>query len=190
MSAEFAFDDEFFPVPPAATDADPAAALRDLHYRAAKLEQTLAEQQQRAAADLKEMLLDLLSFSDQIDGIVQRWGVTTSGQEAIIVGSVIALGKGLQELLGRYQVKAIECLGKPVRPETVEVVSAEERPDLLPMTVLREIRKGYQWPHGLLRRARVVVSSRRGGGQETPGADPLPPRAEDGAASSSVGRSS
>lgn len=161
MGERFRLDDSAFePVPPGATDADPVAGVRDLYYRVGSLERTLEEERARAASDLEAVLLDLLAISDQVSEIVERWGVTTSGHEAMIVGAVVALGKGVLSVLSRHQVTPIETLGRPCQPDTSDAVGTEERLGLPPSTVLREVQLGYEWPHGLLRRAKVVISRR------------------------------
>jgi molecular chaperone GrpE (heat shock protein) len=109
---------------------------------------------------MREYLLQVVSLSDDVTRIVERWGVTTNAREAAIMQSVVDLGKKLLAILGHYGVKAIDTLGKPADPQTSEVVGAEARAKVRPETVLREVRIGYGWRHGLLRKARVVVSAR------------------------------
>ena len=170
MGERFRLDDSAFePVPPGATDADPVAAVRDLYYRVGSLERTLEEERSRAASDLEAMLLDLLAISDQVSSIVERWGVSTSGHEAMIVGAVLALGKGVLGVLSRHQVTPIETLGKPYQPSTCDAVGTEERVGLPPNTVLREVQLGYAWPRGLLRRAQVVISTTPSGSDSAGG---------------------
>jgi molecular chaperone GrpE (heat shock protein) len=158
MSDQFQFDDEFYPVPPAAVDADPAATMRDLFFRVSRLEQSLEEQRVQATQDMKAVLLSLLSLYDDITNTIERYGVTTSAQEAAVVRSVVATGRTLLDLLGQLQVTPIDTIGKPPDPETSDVVDTEQRDGAAPNTVLREVQIGYTWPHGLLRRARVVVN--------------------------------
>ena len=160
MSDKFAFDEDFLPVPPAAVDADPAATIRDLLYRVGRLEQSLDDQYVEAVADLKAVLLDLLALSDDISTIVERWGVTTNAQEAAIIRSVVALGRKTLATVKRNQAVAIATIGELLDPETSDVVGTEVRENMPANTVLREVRIGYAWPHGLLRRAAVVVSGK------------------------------
>ena len=162
MGDKFPFDDEFYPVPPAAVDADPAAAMEDLFDRVAKLEQSLDEQREQALADLRSILLGLLSLYDQITTVIERWGIATKAQEANLIRGVVGVGKGLLAILDHYQVKPIETIGKPLDPETSDVVGTEEKENMPPGIVLREVQTGYTWPHGLLRRAKVIVSAKKG----------------------------
>lgn len=159
MSELFRFDEPYFPVPPEAADADPAATIKDLLYRVAKLEQTLEEQRAQAIADAGELLLEIAALSDDINSIVERWGIASNAQEIALVRSVVALGRKLLAILKHHQVQAINTIGAPLDPETSDVAASEPREGVAPGVVLRETRIGYIWPHGLLRRAQVVVAS-------------------------------
>ncbi|MBM3188277.1 MAG: nucleotide exchange factor GrpE [Chloroflexi bacterium] len=158
MSERFRVSEALQPLPPTAADANPAAAMRGLYLRVAKLEQALEEERSQATAEMRDVLSALLSLTDDIAAMVERWGVATSAQEVALVRSVVSLGKTLQALLQRHGVKAIETLGKPLDSATSDVVGTETRSDVPDGTVLREEKAGFLWPHGLLRRAQVVVS--------------------------------
>ena len=157
MNGRLRFDEEYQPVPPAVVDADPVATMRDLFYRVSRLEQSLEEQSVQAEADLREILLALVVFSDELTALVERWGVTTKAQDAALIRGVVALGRSLRSLLERYHVSAIDTLGKPVDPDTSDVEATEVRANLTAETVLRESQTGYRWSRGVLRRAKVVV---------------------------------
>lgn len=75
------------------------------------------------------------------------------------MGGVIALGKKLLAILQQHAVQAIDTIGKPFDAETSDIVSKEVRENAPPNLVLREVQTGYIWPHGLLRRAKVIVSA-------------------------------
>lgn len=158
MSDKFRFDEELIPVPPSALDADPATAMTNLLYRVSKLEQDLAEEHQQAITDTRDLLVQITALSDDVARVVERWGITTNAREAAIMQSVVAFGRKIMTVLDYYGVKPIETLNKPLDARTSEVVGAEVRERLKPDTVLREVQIGYTWRHGLLRRARVVVS--------------------------------
>ncbi len=160
MSDEFQFEEEFYPVPPTAADADPAATMRELFYRVSRLEQSLEEQRAQARDDAKELLLDVLSLYDAVGEIIEKWGVTTKAQEASLIGSVVGFGRKLLAILERHRVKPIDTLGEPLDPATSDVVGTEVRSDMSENVVLREAQIGYTWPGGLLRRAKVVVSEK------------------------------
>ncbi|MHB1293971.1 MAG: nucleotide exchange factor GrpE [Anaerolineae bacterium] len=160
MSDRFRFDDAFIPVPPSAVDADPAETIKGLLFRIGRLEHSLGEETQQARADLSEALQHMLTLSDDVTGIVERFGVSTKAQDATLVGSVVSLGKKLHQVIKYYQIEAVNTLGKPLDPETSDAAGTEVRTNVPPDTVLREVQIGYIWPHGVLRRARVVVSAK------------------------------
>lgn len=160
MSDKFQFDDEFYPVPPSAIDADPLTKMEDLLYRVGRLEQTLEEERMQALGDMREVMLDLISLSDDVTDIVERWGVTSNAREAAIVRSVVALGRKILAILKHHQVVAVETIGQPLNPQTSDVVGTEVRDKVPEGTVLREAQIGYMWPQGLLRRAQVIISAR------------------------------
>lgn len=160
MSDFFAFDEPFYPVPASAEEANPVASMRELLYRVSRLEQALEEERVQHLADTKEFLLELLSLSDDIATVVDRWGVTTKANEAVIIRSVVGLGRKLRQVLDHHQVTSLHVVGKPLDPESSDVVGSEERDSMPSGTVLREQKLGYAWPHGILRRAQVVVSRR------------------------------
>jgi hypothetical protein len=160
MSDQFRFDDAFYAVPPAAVDADPAGKIRELLYRVSKLEHAVEEERLQAIADARERYLEIISLHDDITTVVERWGITTKAQEAAIAGAVVALAKKLTTILRRHQVEALNTVGETFSAETSDVVGSELHDDMPANMVLRDVQVGYTWPHGLLRRAKVIVSAR------------------------------
>ena len=118
----------------------------------------MEESHVQASTDLAEVLLDLVSLSDDIRRIVERWGIATNAQEAALVRSVVALGRKLNAILDHHQVRPVTTIGQPLDPKTSDVVEVEPRDNIAANMVLRELQMGYAWRHGLLRRAKVVVS--------------------------------
>jgi len=171
------FDDPFFPVPSAAVDADPAAAMRELFYRVARLEQAVEEQRAQAVSDLADVLLTHVTLSDDLGRIAERIGIPTNAQQAMLARSVAALGQKVMAILRHHEVAPIEVLGRPVDASHSDVVGEEVRADLPAGTVVREEQVGYRWRHGVLRRAKVVVSATTG--EDASGAES--PRGPDGA---------
>lgn len=155
-----AFEEPFYPVPPAAMDADPVSAMRELFYRVARLEQSLQEARVQAAADLADVLLAQVSLSDDLTAICEEIGVPRNAQYAMLARSITSLGQKVMAILKHHQVEPIEVVGRPLNPAHSDVVREELRRDVAPGTVLREERVGYTWRGGVLRRAQVVVSTR------------------------------
>lgn len=160
MVDKIIFDDPFYPVPPEIADADPKQAIRCLLARNADLEKRLEEQQQQAVEQLRQVMLDLLGLYDQVTQVIEERGVATNAQDAVMVRAMIALGRQMLTALRHHHVEAIGAIGKTVDPATSDVVGYEPRDNVRPDVVLREARIGYAWPHGVLRRAAVIVSKR------------------------------
>jgi len=158
MSDPFDVSDGYIPVPPQAVDADPAQEMRKLYYRLSRLEEALAEERSQTNLDMHQVLLQVIALSDQIGEFVQQYGVATNALQATMVRSVALIGQGLLAILKQQGVEAINTIGQLVDVETADVVGTEARPNVVQGKVLREAKVGYRWPHGLLRRAQVIVA--------------------------------
>ena len=53
----------------------------------------------------------------------------------------------------------IESIGRPFDPEIHEAVATVPSEDVEPGTIVREVRRGWRLPDGLLRPAQVVVAA-------------------------------
>jgi molecular chaperone GrpE (heat shock protein) len=159
MSDEFRFDDPFYPVPSEAVEADPEALVRELIDRVSRSERALDEQRAQAIAERRELLLDLVSLADDVGTVVERYGVTSNAREAAIIRGIVPFGKKLFGTLRQQGVEPVNAIGEVLDPRTSDVVGSEAREGVSAGRVLREVQVGYTWPHGLLRRARVIVSA-------------------------------
>jgi molecular chaperone GrpE (heat shock protein) len=162
MPSTIRFDDPFIPVPAAAVDADPAAAMRELYFRIARLEQSLQEQRVQAVSEKGDLLLALIALSDEVSRVVESMGMPTSAQHAMLARSVAAFGQAVIAALAQQGVTPIDTIGLPLDDAHSDVVGSDVRGDLAPSTVLREVRTGYRWQGAVLRRAQVVIGVARG----------------------------
>jgi molecular chaperone GrpE len=62
------------------------------------------------------------------------------------------------ELLQRYQISTVDCIGQLLDPETMTAVATEENPKLANGMVLEELRKGFLYQGQVLRLAEVKVN--------------------------------
>ncbi|MEQ1528718.1 MAG: nucleotide exchange factor GrpE [Methylococcales bacterium] len=74
----------------------------------------------------------------------------TEGQEMLL--------KRFEQLLQRYQVQAIDCVGKTLNPLTMTAVEIGHDPSLANGIVLAELRKGFWCADQVLRLAEVKVN--------------------------------
>jgi molecular chaperone GrpE len=72
-------------------------------------------------------------------------------------GQVITL-KRLDNLLQRYQVLPIDCVGKALDPHTMNAVEIAHDPKVANGTVVEELRKGFLFENEVLRLAEVKVN--------------------------------
>jgi len=66
-----------------------------------------------------------------------------------------------EQLLQRYQVRAIECVGKLLDPVSMSAVETGDNPQLENGIVLEELRKGFLYQNQVLRLAEVKVNKTR-----------------------------
>ena len=66
--------------------------------------------------------------------------------------------KRFEQMLRSYQVRPIECIGKPLDPNTMAAVAIEHDPKLGNGIVLEELRKGFLYKEQVLRIAEVKVN--------------------------------
>lgn len=160
MMDRLVFDDPFYRVPQGALEANPVQTMWALLRRVSTLETELAEEKQRASAEMRQLMLDLVSLYDALTAIVERHGVVTNAQGLDMIRSIIGLGRQLLVIFNRQGVKPIETIGKPYDAATSDIAGTEVRDDLRPGTVLREVQVGYLWQGQVLRKAQVIISAR------------------------------
>jgi molecular chaperone GrpE len=68
--------------------------------------------------------------------------------------------KSLDDLLGRFEVRPIECQGKAFDPRLMSAVDVVETLDAEEGTVLAVYRTGYEWNGAVYRPAQVRVARR------------------------------
>lgn len=71
----------------------------------------------------------------------------------------------LDDLLGQFHIRPIECDGAPFDPKSMNAVDVEETDDVDEGTVLSVYRTGYEWNGEIYRPAEVRVSKLRQGGE-------------------------
>lgn len=159
------FEQEPAVVPLEVVEADPIAAMRALYQRVARLERTLAEQeadvaqaQQKAIETQREVLLAVIAMHDHLAETVEHFGVTTNAREAGLVRRLFEFARLLRDILASYEVVPLQVVGQPFDEAVAEQVGTEYQSAVSEGVVLREVQVGYRWPHGVLRRAQVIVN--------------------------------
>lgn len=107
----------------------------------------------------EEVIIEMLGFYEDFERAVEAARKDPSGQAQLLKGVEMTL-KRMQELMKKYDVKAIEALGKPFDHnlhEAMMVAETNEQPD---NTVLEVFQKGYLLGDRVVRTAKVKVSKR------------------------------
>ncbi|MFT4099655.1 MAG: nucleotide exchange factor GrpE [Burkholderiaceae bacterium] len=124
----------------------------------------------RAQAE-RSLLLGLLELRDRLQAgldAAEAWRPSSlqrllGGEQrfarSLREGSALTLQR-LDELLASHRVRAIEAVGRPLDPQHMHAVAAEDSPGADPGVVLRELRRGFFQGNELLRAAEVIVNRR------------------------------
>jgi molecular chaperone GrpE len=125
-----------------------------------------AQDEVRQAAE-RPLLLELLELRDRIEAALNsvrdyRPGALSARKTNRFLAGV---GEGMEislrrldGLLTRYQVRALDSVGRRMDPDTMQAVAIENREDQEDGVVLAELRKGFLRAGEVLRLAEVVVN--------------------------------
>jgi len=86
-------------------------------------------------------------------------GLAVGSDDIDFYEGVAATQRLFQSALREAGAEPIESLGRPFDPEVHEAVGTVPSEDVEPGTIVREVRRGWRLPDGLLRPAQVVVAT-------------------------------
>ncbi len=109
---------------------------------------------QFANESLMKALLDVL---DDMERGLEAARANHPADDPLLVGMQMIHDKAMQ-VLGKFGLEPIEAEGRPFDPERHQAMMQEPTDEVPPMTVLREVQKGYQLKGRTLRPSGVVVS--------------------------------
>jgi molecular chaperone GrpE len=133
------------------------------------LERARSEAADAKARAERSLLLGLLELRDRLQaGLDAQIGWRPSPLQRLMSGerrfaqslregSTLTLQR-LDELLGRYGVRAIAAVGQVLDPQCMHAVTVEWVPHATEGVVLRELRRGFYQGSELLRAAEVIVN--------------------------------
>ncbi len=132
---------------------------RMLRY-AAEME-NLKKRQERERVELlqyanENLLKELLPVLDNLERAMEH-GRALEAPPALVEG-VERTQQEFLRVLNRFGVSKIDSLGQAFDPAYHHAVMEEENPEVAPLTVLKELQKGYLYQNRLLRPALVVVA--------------------------------
>lgn len=110
----------------------------------------------------ENILRELLTTADNLDRALEQGSVEGGDPEqklAALMTGVELTKKGLETMLERFEVKAVDSVGQPFDAEQMDALTMEVSEEIPANHVLREFAKGYLFKDRMLRHAQVVVSS-------------------------------
>ena len=102
----------------------------------------------------REALLPLLAVLDTLER-----ALSSGSTDADFYEGVAATRRLFEGALREAGAEPLETVGQPFDPNLHEAVGAEPSDEVEPGTVVREFRRGWRVPDGLLRPAQVVVAT-------------------------------
>lgn len=102
---------------------------------------------------------DLLPAIDNLQRALAA-GEQDRPDDPLLAGVKMVL-KQVEEVLSRHQIEPIPAVGQPFDPHLHEALQQVPSPDVPPMTVVRELERGFKIHDRVLRPSKVMVS---GGG--------------------------
>ena len=143
------------------------AALRDRMLRMAAENENFKKRVERERlAGLKyageTIFREILPVVDNLERAIGQ-GIADGADakknlSALLAGVQLTL-KSLLATLEKFEVKAVQCVGKPFDPQQQEALTMDASDTIPANHVILEFEKGYFYKDRLLRAAKVVVSS-------------------------------
>ena len=107
---------------------------------------------------LEKFASELLSVVDNLERAIEAIDAEDEAQKSVAEGLELTL-KTFIEVLGKYNVEAVDPEGRPFDAELHQAVSTVPNNDVEPNTVINVFQKGYTLNGRLIRPAMVVVST-------------------------------
>jgi len=130
-----------------------ARLFADLANTKKRLARTAA---QKVEAEKETLLRDVLPVADGLDLAILHISHEADGRN--FLQGIEMIRNILEKLFSKYEVKAIEALGKPFDPNIHEAIGILQHPEFPPQTVVKVQQKGYLYRDKLLRPAQVLVT--------------------------------
>jgi len=111
---------------------------------------------QEVESEKEKLLLEVLPVADGLDLALMH--TPREGGDRSILQGIDLVRDILNQFFSKYDVKAIDSLGKPFDPRIHEAIGVMPHPKFPPNTVVNVEQKGYLYGEKLLRAAQVVVT--------------------------------
>lgn len=105
----------------------------------------------------EEVIIECLKLYDDLERSLGAFK-SKEGTDANLIKGLEMVYKNMKELMGQYEVKPIEAVGKPFDHNTQEVLMQQETQDYPDGVVMEELEKGYTLGGRVVRTAKVKVA--------------------------------
>lgn len=105
----------------------------------------------------EEVIVECLKLYDDLERSLNAFKAK-EGMDQNLVKGLGMVFNNMKELMTKYDVKAIEAVGKPFDPQGQEVLMQQESTDFADGVVMEEFEKGYTLGGRVVRTAKVKVA--------------------------------
>lgn len=134
------------------------AAAENENFKKRVERERLASLKYAGEAIFREVLPTVDNLERALDQGVVEGADAEKNLKALLEGVQLTL-KSLVATLGKFEVKAIPCVGEPFDPKDQEALTMDSHDTIPENHVITDFEKGYYYKDRLLRAAKVVVSS-------------------------------
>jgi molecular chaperone GrpE len=142
--------------------SDEAAAHKDKYVRLLAEFDNMRKRYARERIDLikyahEEVIIECLKLYDDLERSLLAFK-SKEGMDINLLKGLQMVYNNMKELMGKYEVKPIESIGKPFDPNTQEVLMQQETSEFPDGVVMEELEKGYTLGGKVVRTAKVKVA--------------------------------
>lgn len=106
----------------------------------------------------EEVVIEMLGFFEDFERCVQSARQEENAESNVLLKGVEMTFKRMQELLGKYDVKAVEAVGKPFDHTAHEAMMTAETDEFEDGMVMEVFQQGYKMGDRVVRTAKVKVA--------------------------------
>ena len=137
-------------------------AYKDKYVRLLAEFDNMRKRHERERSDLikyahEEVIVECLKLYDDLERSLLAFK-SKEGTDANLIKGLEMVYNNMKEMMGKYEVKPIESVGKPFDPNTQEVLMQQETTEFLDGIVTEELEKGYTLDGKVVRTSKVKVA--------------------------------
>ncbi len=141
---------------------DEKVEYKDKYVRLLAEFDNMRKRHERERSDLikyahEEVIIECLKLYDDLERSLLAFK-SKEGMDVNLVKGLEMVYNNMKELMGKYEVKAIDVKGKPFDHNTQEVLMQQETTEFPDGVVMEELEKGYTLGGRVVRTAKVKVA--------------------------------